>query len=93
MRDAATVCAPKPRGRPPRACPTVVVKQVPAWALQSGTYRRDEEGELEKRCGRCRQYWPADNASFYASRNEFDGLHRWCKGCFAIHRARYRRVA
>lgn len=41
-------------------------------------YRLDEDGELEKMCTRCKEYWPADTEFFYKSG---DGLHTWCKAC------------
>ena len=47
--------------------------------LANGVYRI-EAGELEKRCAKCRDYWPADN-EFFHSQNRDDGLHPWCKAC------------
>jgi hypothetical protein len=50
--------------------------------LNSGAYRRDADGALEKRCTVCRDYWPADSEFFYAGRSESDGLHSHCKACY-----------
>jgi hypothetical protein len=55
--------------------------------LASGKYRY-EDGELHKRCGRCRDYWPADTEFFYSAkgtRNK-DGLNDWCKACYTAWR-------
>jgi hypothetical protein len=53
--------------------------------LASGRYRYDEDGELEKRCSICREYWPADTEFFYQSTST-DGLHTYCKACYYEHR-------
>lgn len=53
--------------------------------LANGIYRI-EAGELEKRCAKCREYWPADN-EFFHSQNRDDGLHTWCKACCADSQA------
>jgi len=64
------------------ACPSPKLK---AKRLASGVYR-EGEGGLEKRCGRCREYWPADSEFFYASRAELDGLNWSCKACYMENR-------
>lgn len=68
-------------------CPPALL----ALRLRSGVYRRDENGELEKRCSRCREYWPADNEFFHAGAAYDDGLHCQCKACFIERRRRERR--
>ncbi|MGO4380349.1 hypothetical protein [Pseudoduganella sp. RAF53_2] len=49
--------------------------------LATGMYRYDSDGELEKRCSRCRDYWPADTEFFHASRGLPDMLHSQCRAC------------
>ncbi len=50
--------------------------------LVIGLYRLDEDGELEKRCPKCKEYHPADSEFFYATKSEPDGLAAWCKACY-----------
>jgi hypothetical protein len=64
------------------ACPTPTVR---AKRLANGVYQEGEEG-LEKRCGKCRDYWPADTEFFYSARSEKDGLNSWCKACYVENR-------
>lgn len=64
------------------ACPTPKLMQK---RLASGAYQHGEEG-LEKRCSKCREYWPADSEFFYASRGEPDGLIHTCKACYQENR-------
>jgi hypothetical protein len=52
--------------------------------LRSGIYRY-EEGDLLKRCSRCKEHWPADSEFFYSVRLG-DGLHQWCKACYQENR-------
>lgn len=54
--------------------------------LKSGVCRMDEFGNLEKRCARCKEYWPADTEFFYATRSTQDGLHNWCRACYVENR-------
>lgn len=49
--------------------------------LANGGYRYDG-GQLEKRCSRCHDYWPADAEFFYQSKGQSDGLHIYCKACY-----------
>lgn len=51
--------------------------------LANGRYQFDEDGELEKRCSHCQEYWPADTEFFFASAHSThrDGLHCMCKAC------------
>lgn len=54
--------------------------------LKSGVFRVDEFGVLEKRCSRCKEYWPADTEFFYATNSNQDGLHNWCHACYVENR-------
>lgn len=56
-----------------------------ALRLKSGAYKY-EDGELFKRCSRCRDHWPADSEFFYSTKGS-DGLNDWCKACY--HENRY----
>lgn len=51
-----------------------------AMRIKRGTYLF-EDGELLKRCSRCREHWPADTEFFYAAKGD-DGLNAWCKACY-----------
>ncbi len=60
----------------PNASPTFKL----SLGIQRGRYRI-EEGVLEKRCSRCKDYWPADLEFFYRA-HKGDGLHTYCKACY-----------
>lgn len=49
--------------------------------LAAGRFRITD-GMLEKRCGRCGDYWPADREFFYSSTQCACGLHTFCRACF-----------
>lgn len=49
--------------------------------IVNGRYRLDEDGELEKRCTTCREYWPADTEFFYSTGGG-DRLQCYCKACY-----------
>lgn len=51
--------------------------------LATGKYQFNEDGELEKRCSTCLEYWPADEEFFHKgkSRSGNDGLHTMCRDC------------
>ncbi|HLO65304.1 MAG TPA: hypothetical protein VK165_20265 [Azonexus sp.] len=53
--------------------------------LQNGGYRHDQDGQLEKQCAQCMDYWPADTEFFYTAKTG-DGLHTWCKACYQAWR-------
>jgi hypothetical protein len=53
--------------------------------IKSGVFRM-VDGELEKRCSRCKEYWPADSEFFHRVPSQLDGLHGWCKACYVEHR-------
>lgn len=46
-------------------------------------YRLDSDGALEKRCSKCRDWWPADTEFFPVDRA---GLGSWCRACRYEHR-------
>lgn len=48
--------------------------------LKDGRYRQSD-GQLEKRCCACKEYWPADTEFFYRHRGGADGLRDYCKAC------------
>lgn len=60
--------------------------------LASGRFRI-ADGMLEKRCGRCGEYWPADLEFFYPHRQCSCGLHTYCRACFLEARSRQARAA
>ena len=47
-------------------------------------YRINEDGEREKFCPRCKEWWPADKEFFYS--NGHRGLHSLCKACYIENR-------
>ena len=53
--------------------------------------RLDEDGELERFCPRCREWWPADKEFFFSSGHNGDELHAWCKACYLERRRERRR--
>jgi hypothetical protein len=48
------------------------------------------EAGREKRCSKCKEYWPADTEFFYPAKRELDGLNPWCKACYRENRSRLR---
>lgn len=52
-----------------------------AKSIANGTFRI-EDGELAKRCAKCREYWPADREFFYPAYHVPHGLHAYCKACY-----------
>lgn len=63
-------------------------------SLAKGRYQFNEDGELEKRCSRCGDYWPADTEFFFAQLHSShkDGLHCMCKDCNIQARGRTPRM-
>ncbi len=53
--------------------------------LASGRYQY-EDGELQKRCSACREYWPADSEFFHGCSANPDGLHNYCRACYCDQR-------
>lgn len=41
---------------------------------------------LEKRCPRCKEFWPFDTEYFFANAGVTDGLFQWCRACSTEHR-------
>ena len=56
------------------------------------TFRRDEDGELEKRCGRCHEWLPADLEFFGSQPDETLGLSSHCRVCITERFAAKRRA-
>jgi len=54
--------------------------------LQKQVYRVSEDGELEKRCSICKDYWPADAEFFFSAGKNGDGLSETCKACYLENR-------
>ncbi len=49
--------------------------------------RLDEDGNLERRCSKCGDWWPADREFFYSSGPAEKGkLHSQCKACYDADR-------
>ncbi len=82
------------RGRKPGSpvagyfSPAFRAKQL-ALRITKGGYRM-ADGELEKRCPACEEWWPADTEFFFSLRNGAD-LHSYCKACYSVvrHPERY----
>ena len=53
--------------------------------------RINEDGELEKQCSKCREWWHADTEFFHKHTTKPDGLHSWCKACMMEKRS-YNRI-
>lgn len=49
-------------------------------------FMEDEELGLQKRCGRCKEYYPADREFFHHQGKGIGGLHSYCKACVAENR-------
>ena len=57
-------------------------------------FRINEDGELEKFCPRCEEWWPADREFWYTTGPAGKGkLHSWCKACYQEVRNPRRRKA
>lgn len=61
-------------------CP-VPSAHIMAVRLKNGVYAMTECG-LEKRCSKCRDYWPADTEFYYVAPSKEGGIGDWCKACF-----------
>ncbi len=55
--------------------------------------RLDEDGELERHCSKCGEWWPADREFFfgYTDQKGKEHLHDWCKACYLERRKELRR--
>lgn len=77
------------RGRKPTSpvagyfSPAFQAKQLER-RLTKGGYRMID-GELEKRCPACKEWWPADTEFFFPLRQGGD-LHSSCKACYLLAR-------
>ena len=51
-----------------------------------GKERLDGDGQLERQCTKCDEWWPADKEFFYTTgankESGRDELHPWCKACY-----------
>lgn len=56
-----------------------------------GEQRLDEDGDLERFCPKCEDWWPADREFFYTTGSE-GKLHSWCKACYEDDRRPRRRA-
>jgi len=59
-------------------------KQKARW-IETGRLLQTELG-LEKRCGKCGEYWPFDNEFFYSQKSH-------CIACFAVWRDEKRGIS
>jgi hypothetical protein len=54
--------------------------------LASGKYQI-ADGEIQKLCSTCKEYWPADSEFFYSNKvKNGDGLWYQCKACYLAKR-------
>ena len=44
--------------------------------------RTSEDGEPEKCCSLCHEWWPADLEFFYGSKTGRGGVGNWCRACY-----------
>lgn len=56
-------------------------KNCLADGLFDGTYRYNDDGELEKLCMDCNEYWPADSEFFLNVAQATDKLSLSCRAC------------
>lgn len=56
-------------------------------------WRYNEDGELERHCALCDDWWPADREFFGSAPKSFLGLHSHCLACTSERIARRRAVA
>lgn len=61
-------------------CP-ILPARLFALRLRSGKFLWSDAG-LEKRCPRCKEYWPYDTEFYYSSSCKSDGLMDWCRACY-----------
>lgn len=60
-------------------CPALTPVQI-ARGLKSGRYVMSEIG-LERLCGRCNEYYPADTEFWGWMPSDSTGLHAYCRAC------------
>lgn len=51
--------------------------------------RLNEDGEVERLCTDCKEYWPADREFFYSGGH--GRLQPWCKACYEERRKNKRK--
>lgn len=70
-------------------CPAISPHTIER-AIKTRNARINEQGELERKCGKCGEHWHADTEFWYRGDNAF-GLQGWCKACQEEHR-RFKRA-
>jgi len=75
----------EPIQKQPRFCP-IPPPHIRALRLANGRYRINECGDLEKPCGACHEWWPADTEFYFGERNAPDGLSSACRACYLLRR-------
>lgn len=58
---------------------------IPEPPLGRKNYRRATYCGWEKKCTKCREWYPADNEFFAKDGKTNDGLFSWCKACNNEH--------
>lgn len=53
-----------------------------AKGLRTGLYRKNEDGDLEKHCEWCGEYWPITHEFFSPVNHSVDKFSRGCIACF-----------
>jgi hypothetical protein len=72
----------------PRAAPTT----PPAAPAPDGEHRRkNQDGEVEKLCPRCNDWWP-DDREFFNGQGGSRQLSSWCKACMLEGKSATRRA-
>jgi hypothetical protein len=61
--------------------------------MTTSVWRLTPELGRERRCSRCRQWWPADTEFFTVQPTQAGGLHSWCKACAAEVKSHHRPAA
>lgn len=55
--------------------------------------RINEDGERERQCAKCLEWWPADTEFFYSTgRKARPKLHSYCKACYLEWKAARRAI-
>lgn len=60
--------------------------------FKQGRYLITDIG-LERYCGKCEEYWPADTEFFFHAPQTASGLHCYCKACYATWKATPNKLA
>ena len=75
-----TALATQNQGRVGHVCPFLSREHIQR-GLQTGRYTMTGIG-LERRCTRCKEYWPADTEFFYFQPSACGGLNCYCHDCY-----------